>query len=158
MKPSNAAHPPRYRPPQHCIAAGSSPDRFGAGSSRRPTQCLRHKIQLSPASSLQAPAGGGPPWLSTAMPRRFATPSVIGNRRIPKESGRWRRLFVPPGRRCSTRRSSSATSTRSGIPAYFESVRIERVRRACHATPACVQLYVYVKEKPTIRDDRLHRA
>ena len=74
----------------------------------------------------------------------LCTPSVIGNRRIPKESV-LARLFSRQGDLYDPaiveRDFNSLWNT-----GYFESVRIERVD-----TPACVQLYVYVKEKPTIR-------
>ncbi len=72
-------------------------------------------------------------------------PQVIGNRRIPKESV-LARLFSHQGNLYDPaiieRDFNSLWNT-----GYFESVRIERVD-----TPACVQLVVYVKEKPTIRE------
>ena len=71
--------------------------------------------------------------------------TVVGNRRIPKESI-LARLFSRPGDP-TIRRSWSATSTRSGTPGYFEDVRIERVDE-----PTCIQLTVYVRERPTIRE------
>ena len=74
----------------------------------------------------------------------LCTPSVIGNRRIPRESV-MARLFSRQGDlydpQIVERDFNSLWNT-----GYFETVRIERVD-----TPACVQLYVYVKEKPTIR-------
>ena len=74
----------------------------------------------------------------------LCTPQVIGNRRIPKESV-LARLFSRQGNLYDPaiveRDFNSLWNT-----GYFESVRIERVD-----TPSCVQLVVYVKEKPTIR-------
>jgi outer membrane protein insertion porin family len=75
----------------------------------------------------------------------LCTPQVIGNRRIPKESV-LARLFSHQGNLYDPaiveRDFNSLWNT-----GYFESVRIERVD-----TPSCVQLVVYVKEKPTIRE------
>ena len=72
-------------------------------------------------------------------------PQVIGNRRIPKESV-LARLFSHQGdlydRTIVERDYNSLWNT-----GYFAEVRIEEV-----ATPACLQLIVYVKEKPTIRE------
>ncbi len=72
-------------------------------------------------------------------------PQVIGNRRIPKESV-LARLFSHQGDLYDPaiveRDFNSLWNT-----GYFDEVRIERVD-----TPACVQLVVYVNEKPTIRD------
>ncbi len=74
----------------------------------------------------------------------LCTPQVIGNRRIPKESV-LARLFSRQGNLYDPsiveRDFNSLWNT-----GYFENVRIERVD-----TPACVQLIVIVKEKPTIR-------
>jgi outer membrane protein insertion porin family len=75
----------------------------------------------------------------------LCTPEVIGNRRIPKESV-LARLFSHQGNLYDPaiveRDFNSLWNT-----GYFEDVRIERVD-----TPACVQLVIYVKEKPTIRE------
>ena len=75
----------------------------------------------------------------------LCTPQVIGNRRIPKESV-LARLFSHQGDLYDAaiveRDFNSLWNT-----GYFENVRIERVD-----TPTCVQLIVYVKEKPTIRE------
>ncbi len=75
----------------------------------------------------------------------LCTPQVIGNRRIPRESV-LARLFSHQGDifdpAIVERDFNSLWNT-----GYFENVRIERVD-----TPACVQLIVYVKEKPTIRE------
>ncbi len=75
----------------------------------------------------------------------LCTPQVIGNRRIPKESvlarlfSRANDLYDPA---IVERDFNSLWNT-----GYFEDVRIEKVN-----TPTCVQLIVYVKEKPTIRE------
>jgi outer membrane protein insertion porin family len=72
-------------------------------------------------------------------------PQVIGNRRIPKESV-LARLFSHQGDlydpQVVERDFNSLWNT-----GYFDDLRIERVE-----TPKCVQLVVYVKEKPTIRE------
>ena len=72
-------------------------------------------------------------------------PEVIGNRRIPKESvlarlfSHQNDLYDPA---VVERDFNSLWNT-----GYFDNVRIERVD-----TPKCVQLIIYVKEKPTIRE------
>ena len=72
-------------------------------------------------------------------------PQVIGNRRIPKESvlarlfSRQNDLYDPL---VVERDFNSLWNT-----GYFEDVQIERVD-----TPKCVQLIIYVREKPTIRE------
>ncbi|MDQ2833728.1 MAG: outer membrane protein assembly factor BamA [Acidobacteriota bacterium] len=72
-------------------------------------------------------------------------PEVIGNRRIPKESvlarlfSRQNDLYDP---QVVERDFNSLWNT-----GYFEDVQIERVD-----TPKCVQLVIYVREKPTIRE------
>lgn len=75
----------------------------------------------------------------------LCNPQVLGNRRIPRESV-LARLFSRQGNlydpQIVERDFNSLWNT-----GYFESVRIERVD-----TPTCVQLVVYVKEKPTIRE------
>ena len=72
-------------------------------------------------------------------------PQVIGNRRIPKESV-LARLFSHQGdlydKTIVERDYNSLWNT-----GYFAEVRIEETQ-----TPACLQLIVYVKEKPTIRE------
>ena len=72
-------------------------------------------------------------------------PQVIGNRRIPKESvlarlySRQNDLYDP---QIVERDFNSLWNT-----GYFEDIQIERVD-----TPKCVQLVIYVREKPTIRE------
>ncbi len=72
-------------------------------------------------------------------------PQVVGNRRIPKESV-LARLFSHQGDLYDPlvveRDFNSLWNT-----GYFDDVRIERVD-----TPKCVQLVIYVREKPTIRE------
>ncbi len=76
-------------------------------------------------------------------PQVLCPVQVIGNRRIPKESV-LARLFSRPGDQYDAaiveRDFNSLWNT-----GYFDSVRIERLD-----TPTCVQLIVYVQEKPTI--------
>ena len=72
-------------------------------------------------------------------------PEVIGNRRIPKESvlarlfSHQNDLYDPS---VVERDFNSLWNT-----GYFDNIRIERVD-----TPKCVQLIIYVKEKPTIKE------
>ena len=71
---------------------------------------------------------------------------MIGNRRIPKESV-LARLFSRAGR-CQYDQATVERDFNSlWNTGYFENVRIERVD-----TPKCVQLVVYVLEKPTVRE------
>lgn len=78
-----------------------------------------------------------------ATPQILCPVAVIGNRRIPKESV-LARLFSRPGDAYDPaiveRDYNSLWNT-----GYFDEVRIERID-----TPNCVQLEVYVLEKPTI--------
>ena len=96
------------------------------------------------------PACPGAPGTSTAPlssqgVETLCQPQVIGNRRIPKESilsrlfSRQNDLYDP---QVVERDFNSLWNT-----GYFEDVQIERVD-----TPKCVQLVIYVREKPTIRD------
>jgi outer membrane protein insertion porin family len=93
--------------------------------------------QVSPGSSNEP--------LSSQGVQTLCTPEVIGNRRIPKESvlarlfSRQNDLYDPL---VVERDFNSLWNT-----GYFENVRIERVD-----TPKCVQLVIYVHEKPTIRE------
>ncbi|WP_408609732.1 outer membrane protein assembly factor BamA [Granulicella tundricola] len=83
--------------------------------------------------------------LQNGNAQALCQPQVIGNRRIPKESV-LARLFSRQGNLYDPaiveRDFNSLWNT-----GYFENVRIERVD-----TPACVQLVIYVQEKPTIRE------
>ena len=105
-------------------------------------------VALVTAASAQV---GGKPTGSIFAPATPETtltlcqPQVIGNRRIPKESV-LARLFSRQGDAYDAatveRDFNSLWNT-----GYFENVRIERVD-----TPKCVQLVIYVREKPTIRE------
>ena len=78
-------------------------------------------------------------------PETLCQPQVIGNRRIPKESV-LARLFSRQNDQYDPavveRDFNSLWNT-----GYFEDIQIERVD-----TPKCVQLVIYVREKPTIRE------
>ena len=99
------------------------------------------------ASSLpaQVTPGATTAPLSSQGVETLCQPQVIGNRRIPKESilsrlySRQNDLYDP---QMVERDFNSLWNT-----GYFEDVQIERVD-----TPKCVQLVIYVREKPTIRD------
>ncbi len=112
---------------------------------------------LTTAAAQEVPGTQAQPAQPTADQTQFGnaqtlcTPEVIGNRRIPRESviarlfSRQGNLFDPA---IVERDFNSLWNT-----GYFENVRIERVDTpATASTPACVQLVVYVKEKPTIRE------
>jgi len=98
------------------------------------------------APSLRAQTLSGVPAAAAAGSgaQVLCQPEVIGNRRIPKDSilARIASHQGDPYDPATVERDfNSIWNT-----AYFENVRIERVD-----TPACVQLVVYVREKPTIR-------
>jgi outer membrane protein insertion porin family len=92
--------------------------------------------QISPSASRPASSQGV---------ETLCQPQVIGNRRIPKESvlarlySRQNDLYDPL---VVERDFNSLWNT-----GYFDDVRIERVDSS-----KCVQLIIYVKEKPTIRE------
>ena len=95
-------------------------------------------------SSLSAPSLSAQTGVSGNV-ETLCQPQVIGNRRIPKESvlarlySRQNDLYDPL---VVERDFNSLWNT-----GYFDDVRIERVD-----SPKCVQLIIYVKEKPTIRE------
>ncbi len=95
------------------------------------------QVGANPQGIFSTPAPQGP--------QTLCEPQVIGNRRIPKESI-LARLFSHQGDLYDPavveRDFNSLWNT-----GYFENVRIEKVD-----TPQCVQLVVYVREKPTIRE------
>jgi outer membrane protein insertion porin family len=104
-------------------------------------------VTVVAASSLAAqvnPGTSSAP-LSSQGVETLCQPQVIGNRRIPKESvlsrlfSRQNDLYDPL---VVERDFNSLWNT-----GYFEDVQIERVD-----TPKCVQLVIYVREKPTIRE------
>jgi len=95
------------------------------------------------ASQTVSPTGADQSQFGNAQ--TLCVPEVIGNRRIPKESV-LARLFSRSGNLYDPaiveRDFNSLWNT-----GYFEDVRIEKVDK-----PTCVQLVVYVREKPTIRE------
>jgi outer membrane protein insertion porin family len=97
------------------------------------------------SSSAQVSPGISSGPVSSQGVQTLCEPQVIGNRRIPKESvlarlfSRANDLYDP---QVVERDFNSLWNT-----GYFENVRIERVD-----TPKCVQLVIYVREKPTIRE------
>ena len=99
------------------------------------------------AASLQAQTAPALPGTDStaATVQTLCQPQVIGNRRIPKESV-LARLFSHQGDLYDPvvieRDFNSLWNT-----SYFENIRIERVD-----TPKCVQLVIYVQEKPTIKE------
>jgi outer membrane protein insertion porin family len=109
-------------------------------------------VTFIPSAFAQADAPAAPPAAQSAPAAQsqfgntqtLCQPQVIGNRRIPKESV-LARLFSHQGDLFDPtiieRDFNSLWNT-----GYFAEVRIEKVE-----TPACLQLVVYVKEKPTIR-------
>jgi len=95
---------------------------------------------LLPAHPLTAQAAPD----TTAGSQVLCQPQVIGYRRIPKDSvlARMSSHQGDPYDPATVERDFNSIWNTG----YFENVRIERVD-----TPACVQLVVYVLEKPTIR-------
>jgi outer membrane protein insertion porin family len=95
-------------------------------------------VTAHPTLSAQAPS-------TASGAQTLCQPQVIGNRRIPKESV-LARLFSHQGDLYDPavveRDFNSLWNT-----GYFENVRIERAD-----TPKCIQLVIYVQEKPTIRE------
>jgi outer membrane protein insertion porin family len=94
---------------------------------------------MVPSLQAQTPGASG----AESLP--LCQPQVVGNRRIPKESV-LARLFSHQGDlydpQVVERDFNSLWNT-----SYFEDVRIER-----QDTEKCVQLVIYVREKPTIRE------
>ncbi|WP_425432385.1 outer membrane protein assembly factor BamA [Granulicella pectinivorans] len=99
--------------------------------------CTGSASFLTVSAEAQAAAPGSP--------QALCQPQVIGNRRIPKESV-LARLFSHQGDLYDAalveRDFNSLWNT-----GYFDDIHIERAD-----TPACVQLIVVVREKPTIRE------
>ena len=134
-------------------------NRESGSSLKRKTKpvCTRSsRSRIAYAASIVALAVGGavPTLFAQTSPspvggpqeaQTLCQPQVIGNRRIPKESV-LARLFSHQGDlydpQVVERDFNSLWNT-----GYFDDLRIERVE-----TPACMQLVVYVKEKPTIRE------
>jgi outer membrane protein insertion porin family len=130
-------------------------NRESGSSLKRKTKpvCTRSsRSRIAYAVSIVALAAGAvPSLLAQDAPvgaqgvQTLCQPQVIGNRRIPKESV-LARLFSHQGDlydpQVVERDFNSLWNT-----GYFDDIRIERAD-----TPKCVQLIVYVKEKPTIRE------
>ena len=98
---------------------------------------------LTPQASAQVQAK--PQFTAAAAPQVLCQTEVIGNRRIPKESI-LARLFSRPGDEYDpavVERDFNSLWNQG----YFDDVRIEKVQGN-----GCVQLLVYVREKPTIRE------
>ena len=97
---------------------------------------------MLPAQTLP---GISTPSPAALTPQTLCQPEVIGNRRIPKESV-LARVFSHEGDTFDPavveRDFNSLWNT-----GYFDDLRIEKVD-----TPTCVQLVIYVREKPTIRE------
>jgi outer membrane protein insertion porin family len=95
----------------------------------------------APAQLQDTPAA---PNTTTTGNQALCQPQVVGNRRIPRDSVIARMASHqgdPYDQNTVERDFNSIWNT-----GYFESLRIERVD-----TPACIQLVVYVTEKPTVR-------
>ena len=118
-------------------------------SSRSRISCAVAFAAFAAVSAAVLPAqtlpGISTPSASSLTPQDLCQPEVIGNRRIPKESV-LARLFSHQGDTYDPavveRDFNSLWNSN-----YFDDVRIEKVD-----TPKCVQLIVYVREKPTIRE------
>jgi outer membrane protein insertion porin family len=99
-------------------------------------------VVAAPAQTLPGVSAPAPSSLGV---QTLCQPQVIGNRRIPKESV-LARLFSHQGDPYDAvvveRDFNSLWNT-----GYFDDVRIEKVD-----TPKCIQLVIYVREKPTIRE------
>lgn len=82
---------------------------------------------------------------ASSTPQVLCPTQVIGNRRIPKESI-LARTYLQPG---DVFDEAAVEQTFNSLwnTGYFDDVRIERVDE-----PNCVQLLIYVREKPTIRE------
>jgi outer membrane protein insertion porin family len=80
----------------------------------------------------------------SSTPQILCPTQVIGNRRIPKESV-LARTYLQPG---DVYDPAAVEQTFNSLwnTGYFDDVRIERVDE-----PKCIQLLIYVREKPTIR-------
>jgi len=120
-----------------CIARAFAVLAIVATGSLLPGQALwaQGGLQDTPAAPTQAAGVGS---------QALCEPQVIGNRRIPKDSVLARissHQGDPYDPETVERDFNSIWNT-----GYFENLRIEKVD-----TPACVQLVIYVREKPTIR-------
>jgi outer membrane protein insertion porin family len=86
-----------------------------------------------------------PAFTAAATPQVLCQTQVIGNRRIPKESI-LARLFSHPGDQYDPAVVERDYNSLWNL-GYFDDIRIESV-----AEPTCLQLLIYVREKPTIRE------
>jgi outer membrane protein insertion porin family len=121
-------------------------DGFGWGFSQAPLLSLAAVLAvLGWGLAAGAQVRAVPQFNAAAAPQVLCQTEVIGNRRIPKESI-LARLFSRPGDEYDPavveRDFNSLWNT-----GYFDDVRIEKVQGN-----GCVQLLVYVVEKPTIRE------
>jgi outer membrane protein insertion porin family len=118
----------------------SRPSRFGILS-----VASLAALTVTAVPSLHAQVAARPTYQVPATPQILCQTQVIGNRRIPKESV-LARLFSRPGDAYDPaiveRDFNSLWNT-----GYFDDVRFEKVNE-----PTCVQLIVYVRERPTIRE------
>jgi outer membrane protein insertion porin family len=103
-------------------------------------------LGIARAPSLQAQVQARPQFTAapSTTPQILCPTQVIGNRRIPKESV-LARTYLQPG---DVYDPAAVEQTFNSLwnTGYFEDVRIERVDE-----PKCIQLLIYVREKPTIR-------
>lgn len=102
---------------------------------------------LAGVSHLQAQVQARPQFQAapaSTTPQVLCQPQVIGNRRIPKESV-LARTYLQPG---DIYDPAAVEQTFNSLwnTGYFDDVRIERVD-----DPKCIQLTIFVREKPTIR-------
>ena len=102
---------------------------------------------LSSAASVSAQVQAKPQFTAapSGTPQVLCPTQVVGNRRIPKESI-LARTYLQPG---DVYDEAAVEQTFNSLwnTGYFDDVRIERVDE-----PNCVQLIIYVREKPTIRE------
>jgi outer membrane protein insertion porin family len=120
------------------------PSRFGLRR-LRVVSLLPALALLSLAASRPSPAQVRATTQLSSTPQILCPTEVIGNRRIPKESI-LARTFLQPG---DVFDPAAVEQTFNSLwnTGYFDDVRIERVD-----TPNCIQLLIYVREKPTIRE------
>jgi outer membrane protein insertion porin family len=120
--------------------ASNSPRAFWHGILRSSALLLLAGASVAAQGQVQA----RPQFSAANAPQILCQTQVIGNRRIPKESV-LARLYSRAGDAYDAaiveRDFNSLWNT-----GYFDDVRIEKVNE-----PSCVQLLVYVREKPTVR-------
>ncbi len=130
---------------QPVLARSSHPGRFRQGlcAALGTVAVLAAVPSFTPSAAAQVQAQSR--FSADNAPQVLCQTQVIGNRRIPKESI-LARLFSRPGDAFDPavveRDFNSLWNT-----GYFDSIQIERIN-----TPTCVQLEIYVREKPTIRE------